>query len=108
MSYNKKCRWFSMEYVGNPGAVPACNQNGTLEVFDCASCQENPDNKKQTNADRIRAMTDEELVKHFTQDCNLGRVFYCPSAKEDIDRCKGNWNCEACFADWLKKEADND
>lgn len=62
MSYNKKCRWFSMEYVGNPGAVPSCNRDAVLEVFDCSTCEENPNNAKRTNADRIRAMSDKELA----------------------------------------------
>lgn len=39
MKYNRNCKYFSMEYVGNPGKVPACNKNGVLEAFDCADCQ---------------------------------------------------------------------
>lgn len=72
MSYNKKCKWFSMEYVGNPGAVPACNQTGTLELFDCATCPENPVNKKVTKGDRLRQMTNEELAEWIT---TKGRTF---------------------------------
>lgn len=73
VSYNRNCKWFSMEYVGNPGAVPACNQKAILEAFDCTSCQENPDNQKKTNADHIRAMTDEELAEYlFIKTCEDG------------------------------------
>ena len=55
-----------------------------------------------TNADRIRSMTDEELVHQFTQR----DTFFCPVAKGDTDTCRGNWSCEDCFAKWLKKEVE--
>lgn len=57
---------------------------------------------KQTNADRIRAMTDEELVHQFTQR----DTFFCPVAKEGPDTCRGNWSCEDCFGKWLKQESE--
>lgn len=92
MSYNRNCKWFSMEYVGNPGAVPACNQKGTLELFDCASCPENPVNKKRTNADRIRAMTDEELAEWINKhDCHTNLYGY---------------DHKDAVIDWLKQEAE--
>lgn len=51
---------------------------------------------KKTNADRIRAMTDEELADYFSElSCwpNAGR--------ED---CRGVANCMDCWLDWLKQE----
>ena len=53
-------------------------------------------NKPQTNADRIRSMTDEKLADYFSElSCwpNAGR--------ED---CRGAANCMDCWLDWLKQE----
>ena len=47
----------------------------------------------QTNADRIRAMTDEELAKYFS--------IYCWSD----DWCKHQRKCEECWLEWLREEA---
>jgi len=52
---------------------------------------------KPTNADRIRAMTDEELAHAFVYQC-AGRV--CRGILFD-----GPNECENCWLDWLKKEA---
>ena len=56
--------------------------------------------KKQTNADRIRAMTDEELCDAA---CEHG---YCPT--EEIAETRRNcyeYGCKRCWLDWLKQEA---
>ena len=51
---------------------------------------------KQTNADRIRAMTDEELVKWIV----------CPHRGEiDLWTCSPSIKCDDCILDWLKQEA---
>ena len=96
MSYNKKCRWFSMEYVGNPGAVPACNRDAVLEAFDCSTCKENQINANPTNADRIRAMTDEELSQFLCSWHNA----------EECHHCVAERFCEyghTGMIDWLKR-----
>lgn len=51
---------------------------------------------KKTNADRIRAMTDEELAKLLSgMSCRR-----CPIS------CKGGFqNCTDFWLDWLKQEA---
>lgn len=83
-------------------------------TFDCESCEnENCTGKglkptvykcdgykhKQTNADRIRSMSDEELAKVMTDDlCEL----ICSSPLT----CDGD--CEAKMLDWLKEEVDNE
>ena len=55
---------------------------------------------KQTNADKIRAMTDEELAQLFADD-NCG---YCRI--HDFCFAKGcQINCEDVWLDWLKQEA---
>jgi hypothetical protein len=58
----------------------------------------------QTNADRIRAMTDEELAEAFATAC--------PEV-DTVRRCckyfaKGNLGCRACWLDWLWEEAVSD
>jgi len=54
--------------------------------------------KPKTNADRIRAMTDEELVKQFAVEMG----FCCPVKGVD---CSLEPDCRVCFARWLKQEA---
>lgn len=53
--------------------------------------------KPQINADRIRAMTDEEMADYFSE------LSCFPGANRDI--CKGVANCMDCWLDWLKQEA---
>ena len=50
--------------------------------------------KPQTNADRIRAMSDEELMKIFESVGMTG----CPEPTMD---CRAS--CEECILDWLKQ-----
>ncbi len=51
-----------------------------------------------SNADRIRSMTDEDLAHAFAYQC-AGRV--CRGIPFD-----GPNDCENCWLDWLKQEAD--
>lgn len=55
-----------------------------------------------TNADRIRAMTDEELAK-FLYACE-----FCHICEEGCDNCSYNGDCERRLADWLQKPAEGD
>jgi len=52
-----------------------------------------------TNADRIRAMTDEELAFFFFHygDCTI---------IEKPENCTSSKSCVDCWLDWLKQEAD--
>ena len=54
--------------------------------------------KKQTNADRIRSMSDEELAEQ------LATYDSCPSSK--FERNCTNV-CEACWLAWLKAEVED-
>ena len=68
-------------------------------VFDCPVCGHKK-NIPQTNADRIRAMSDEELAKMV----KIG----CPP---DIERSCVGRICEQCWLDWLRqpvKDGDNE
>ena len=55
--------------------------------------------KPQTNADRIRAMTDEELASF------IDHISGCPPKREDCDCIESEDDCEACWLDWLRQEA---
>lgn len=78
-------------------------QQSTSVPNECKGCQMvngKPSNykpKPQTNADRIRAMSDEELAK----------IIICP--KQVCDKLHilvGRTDCEACSLEWLKQPAD--
>lgn len=56
---------------------------------------------RRTRADRLRAMTDEELAEAFATAC--------PEV-DTVRRCckyfaEGNLGCRACWLDWLKEKA---
>ena len=55
--------------------------------------------KPMTNADRIRAMSDEELVK-FIEDTGIAG---CPYPAR---RCRAS--CRDCIMEWLKQPAEGD
>ena len=54
---------------------------------------------KQTNADRIRAMTDEKLAGGMISIMQG----WCPNHASD---CKST--CRECLLDWLKQKVDNE
>ena len=59
-----------------------------------------------TNGDRIREMTDDQLVKLFTAFEYDGKPFFtCPAYVENHD-CVTT-DCRECFLKWLKQEADH-
>ena len=53
--------------------------------------------RNQTNADRVRSMTDEELAITFAVNC-AGRK--CPHNADAVGD-----ECMVCWLEWLKKEA---
>lgn len=52
-----------------------------------------------TNADRIRAMSDEELAEH------IWPKFGCPDGKNNVT-CGYVGECRDCWLDWLQKPAE--
>ncbi len=60
--YNEKCKYFSWEYVGNPGRVPACNKNKVLEAFDCSTCGFNPDKMEKDTLSNFENLSHDEQV----------------------------------------------
>ena len=55
--------------------------------------------KNQTNADRIRSMSDDELAD-FIYRCEMGDIDY---AKTFCDLCNGQYECGQCRLDWLRQ-----
>ena len=65
-----------------------------------AFCEmENCAGRKMSNADRIRAMSDEELAE-FMRPYDSG----CPRWKENPLPCSDWDNCGECWLKWLKEE----
>ena len=64
---------------------------------DMCKCRE-----PMTNADRIRAMSDEELAE-FIARCEMNDIGY---AKTFCDLCYGQYECNQCRIEWLKQPAE--
>lgn len=79
-----------------------CKYFETKLCYRCDSCYdqfEPIETPRLTNADRIRAMTDEELTEYI-------RVFFpevCPPGN-----CPGEDYCYNCWLDWLKQEVEDE
>ena len=71
----------------------------------CRGCFEGSHYKPKplTNADRIRAMTDEELAEFiaYSTSCET-----CVVRKGGSDECH-NTNCSTAWLGWMKQEATN-
>ena len=72
----------------------ACNGTGTI------LCQE-------TNADRIRKMSDEELSE-FISRIEIGDFGQQVYGKTFCDMCKGQYECDDCRLWWLQQPAEED
>ena len=57
--------------------------------------------QKQTNADRIRAMSDEELAEFMSKSSGCGPEW-------DKEYCNSKQRCgENCWLDWMREEVDD-
>ena len=65
--------------------------------FECPVCGHKT-NMPQTNADKIRAMSDEELADIISREAG-----YCAPTG---DCEKTSMDCKACWLDWLKQSAE--
>ena len=86
--------------------------NGKKDICECdilcADCKhyDNTGGKKwQTNADRIRAMSDEELANWL--DYMYGRCDWCDTNKVGTDDCS-DIACTDCILEWLKQPAEGE
>ena len=72
---------------------------GTKEVDPCPGydkCKQYKPNYT-TNADRIRAMSDEELCEF------LGEYKFCDICEEGCDNCTYNGDCDKRLLNWLQQ-----
>ena len=89
MKCNQICKWNSNVGCVKPYGVPCILENVS------------PTDRKATNADRIRAMSDEELAVIIKKTL-IGKTLWCDH------HCKlddGN-NCNTCLQEWLKQPAE--
>ena len=80
------------------GFCGECDRRYACDI-DPDKCDEWPDPVTMTNADRIRAMSDEEMAE------KLGRGPGCPVTG---DCEKMSMDCNACWLDWLQQTAEED
>lgn len=73
---------------------PNCGGTGVIEV-------------STTNADRIRAMSDEELAE-FISRIEIGDFGQQVYGKTFCDMCKGQYECDDCRLWWLQQPAEED
>ena len=59
--------------------------------------------KQQTNGDRLRAKTDEELAEFIANSTSCET---CVVRKGGSDECQ-NTNCSTAWLEWLKQEVEN-
>lgn len=90
------CYWYQEEQDMN-ARLPFCKlKEGCqpIEPEDCENCENYHSVYKRINADRVRAMSDEELAEWVWGAETAGRA-YGPRGKK-------------AWLDWLKQEATND
>ena len=89
------------------GICPWCGKKVDKFIMfrgDVVGCRYCGIHTKQTNADRIRSMTDEELAGILAMQSIISppwcsEKYDCPYADQDPVRC------DLCALDWLKEEA---
>ena len=101
MKHCKNCR----NYTWDDGKTPFPQVCIECKYVGCGSEKEPSNWKPQpiTNADRIRAMTDEELAK-FIPDWSYTNA--CKCDEQPYVDC--NNECEKCVAEWLKQPAEDE
>lgn len=91
-----------MKYCKDCVGFDECNTTGRTVEFavDDGVCIDFDERKPQTNADRIRAMSDEELA------LNIGNGFFgCPQCSQgDCRKC--DLECEKHCLEWLQSTAE--
>lgn len=58
--------------------------------------------KPMTNADRIRSMSDEELIAFFVLEDK------CPPERYSSRKCDRFDSCKDCWIDWLKEPVEDE
>ena len=103
--HESACRmWTDGRYISDVSASQ-CPNHETVKESSAYLCGVLDDRKRrQTNADRIRSMSDEELVRMLT----LGEgAFDCFKCRKVVDgEC--DTNCPERCLDWLQQPAEGD
>lgn len=74
-----------------------CN-TGRGHAYHVKSCVQYTEGKPKTNADRIRSMTDEALMRFLLRVGTLENRPWC-----DDEPCNNRY-CSECITEWLKEE----
>lgn len=83
---------------------PFCDRPPTVRTYTTIATDSVLITGQKTNADRIRAMTDEELAEQMCDHtCMLCPIEGCEGRIEE-----GRKKCKQYWLDWLKQEVDND
>ena len=77
-----------------------CDARRKDSIVEC----EDYKSKVQTNAERIRAMTDEELAEWIAET----KITGCPGELTYKETMCDVESCVDCWLDWLKQEVNND
>ena len=80
-----------------------CKYGNTTDDYEhCGNCDNGSEFVKMTNADRIRAMSDEELAEFIE---NKKPCEVCSCGKDGICYCGYGETCHNGILKWLKSEA---
>lgn len=93
---------------GDIGFCDKCYYNHILEEKGIPPTEYEAKPKPQTNADKIRAMSDDELAEFMVK--TIGNSFCPPSIAEDSieEVCRGkSGGCMRCWLCWLKQEVES-
>lgn len=74
---------------------------GKREVFGAVGCVDDFQQKPQTNADKIRSMSDEELAEFLSENTNCD---CCNIQCIDKLNCPSMSSCLFRFIEWLQSE----
>lgn len=74
-----------------------CKNCANMDNEYCFACDDGNQFKPMTNADRIRAMTDEEMAE-FIENPNGKPWYRCGECKWE--------SCKECCLDWLRQECE--
>ena len=91
-----------MKYCKDCVGFDECKTTGRTVEFavDDGVCIDFDERKPQTNAERIRSMSDEELCKF------LGEYKFCDICEEGCDNCTYNGDCNKRLLEWLQQPAE--
>lgn len=98
MSMEYPCIYFEKD-----GKCRKFSDNTAISYCVMGPCPE----QKLSNADRIRAMSDEELSE-FISRIEIGDFGQQVYGKTFCDMCKGQYECDDCRLWWLQQPAEED